>query len=96
MLALVGGEPKILNLRDMIYNYVLHRKDVVVRRSRFELNKAEGRAHIVEGLLKAHDIIDEIIKTIRSSKTEPYRIVRIQRKTGSGYSRNAPATAHKS
>ena len=69
MLALVGGEPKILNLRDMIYNYVLHRKDVVVRRSRFELNKAEARAHIVEGLLKAHDIIDEIIKTIRSSKT---------------------------
>ena len=71
MLALVGGEPKVLNLRDMIYNYVMHRKDVVVRRSRFELNKAEARAHIIEGLLKAHDIIEDIIKTIRASKTTP-------------------------
>lgn len=69
MLALVGGEPKILNLRDIIHVYVSHRRDVVVRRSKFELAKAQARAHIIEGLLKAHDIIDEIIKTIRSSKT---------------------------
>ncbi len=68
MLALVNGEPKILNLRDIIYNYLMHRKEVVIRRSKYELNKAESRAHIVEGLLKAHDIIDEIIKTIRASK----------------------------
>lgn len=69
MLALVGGEPKILNLRDIIYVYVSHRRDVVVRRSKFDLAKAQARAHIIEGLLKAHDIIEEIIKTIRSSKT---------------------------
>lgn len=69
MLALVGGEPKILNLRDVLHTYVAHRRDVVVRRSKYELAKAEARAHIIEGLLKAHDIIDDIIKTIRSSAT---------------------------
>lgn len=68
MLALVNGEPKILTLRDLIYNYVMHRKDVIVRRSKFDLAKAEARAHIIEGLLKAHDIIDDVIHTIRNSK----------------------------
>ena len=69
MLALVGGEPKVLNLRDIIHVYVSHRRDVIIRRSKFDLAKAEARAHIIEGLLKAHDIIDAIIQTIRSSKT---------------------------
>ncbi len=68
MLALVNGEPKVLNLRDLIFHYVSHRKEVIIRRSKFELAKAEARAHIIEGLLKAHDIIDEVIRTIRSSK----------------------------
>lgn len=71
MLALVNGEPKVLTLRDIIYYYVMHRKDVVVRRSKFELAKAEARAHIIEGLLKAHDIIDDVIHTIRNSKNTP-------------------------
>ncbi|MBE5817273.1 MAG: DNA gyrase subunit A [Clostridiales bacterium] len=67
MLALVNGEPKTLNIKEMLYYYLLHRKEVLVRRCKFELEKAEARKHIVEGLIKALDIIDEIIATIRSS-----------------------------
>jgi len=70
MLALVNGEPKILNLKDIIYYYVEHQKDVIVRRTRFDLKKAEERLHIVEGLKIAIDHIDEVIRIIRSSKDE--------------------------
>lgn len=68
-IALVNGRPKLLNLKDIIVVFVEHRKEVVERRTRFELKEAEERMHIVEGLLKALDIIDEIIATIRASKT---------------------------
>ncbi len=68
MLALVNGQPKVLPLRDMVYYYLEHQKDVVTRRTRFELNKAQARAHILEGLLKALDHIDEIVAIIRGSK----------------------------
>jgi DNA gyrase subunit A len=66
-IALVKGRPEMLNLKDMIYNFVEHRHDVVVRRTKYELRKAEERAHILEGLLIALDNIDEVIKLIRAS-----------------------------
>ena len=69
MLALVNGEPKILNLLQMLDEYLKHQKDVVTRRTRFELNKAEERAHIIQGLLIALDNIDEVIKIVRNSRT---------------------------
>ncbi len=69
MLALVYNEPKVLNLKDMLKEYLNHQKDVVTRRTKYELNKAEQRAHILEGLLIALDNIDEVIKIIRASKT---------------------------
>ncbi|GAA0226219.1 DNA gyrase subunit A [Metaclostridioides mangenotii] len=69
MLALVNGEPKVLNLKQILYHYIQHQRDVVTRRTKFELNKAEARAHILEGLKIALDNIDEVIKLIRSSKT---------------------------
>ena len=67
MLALVDGEPKILNLYQIIEEYLKHQKTVITRRTKFDLAKAEARAHIVSGLLIALDNIDEVIKTIRSS-----------------------------
>ena len=67
MLALVDQQPKILNLLDMLKLYLRHQEDVVARRTRYDLNKAEERAHILEGLLKALDHIDAIIKIIRAS-----------------------------
>ena len=69
MLALVNGVPKVLNLKEMLYYYVEHQKDVVTRRTKFELNKAEARAHILEGLRIALDNIDAVISLIRGSKT---------------------------
>ena len=69
MLALVNGEPKVLNLKQVLYHYIQHQKDVVTRRTKFELNKAEARAHILEGLKIALDNLDEVIKLIRGSKT---------------------------
>lgn len=69
MLALVGNQPRILNLQDILKHFLRHRMDIVVRRSRFELKKAEERAHILEGLKTALDYIDEIIGLIRSSMT---------------------------
>ncbi|HIX73124.1 MAG TPA: DNA gyrase subunit A [Candidatus Anaerobutyricum stercoripullorum] len=68
MLALVDNQPKILNLKEMLTYYLDHQKDVVTRRTRYELNKAKERAHILEGLLKALDVIDEVIRIIRASK----------------------------
>ena len=67
MLALVNNEPKVLNLLDMLKLYLSHQEDVVTRRTRYDLNKAEERAHILRGLLKALDYIDQIIKIIRAS-----------------------------
>ncbi len=69
MLALVDNEPKVLNLLDMLKYYLKHQEDVVRRRTEYELNKAEERAHIVEGLLIALDNIDEVIHIARSSRT---------------------------
>ena len=69
MLALVDGQPKTMNLHEMLDYYLTHQKDVVTRRTRYELNKAEERAHILEGLLIAQDNIDEVIKIIRGSQT---------------------------
>ncbi len=68
MLALVGNEPKILNLLDMLKYYLRHQEDVVTRRTKYDLNKAEERAHILQGLLIALDHIDEVITIIRSSE----------------------------
>ncbi|NLV46373.1 MAG: DNA gyrase subunit A [Candidatus Hydrogenedentes bacterium] len=67
MLALVNNTPRVLNLRELLYYYVQHRAEIIERRTRFDLTKAEERAHIVEGLLKAIDNIDEVIKIIRES-----------------------------
>ena len=66
-LALVNGEPKVLNLKEMLYYYLEHQKDIIIKRTKYDLNKAEERAHIVEGLKIALDNIDEIIKIIRGS-----------------------------
>ena len=68
MLALVNNEPKVLNLKDMMGHYLHHQEEVVARRTRYELNKAQERAHILEGLLIALDNIDEVIHIIRSSE----------------------------
>lgn len=69
MLALVDGEPRVLNLKDCLYYYLEHQKEVVTRRTKFDLEKAEARAHILEGLRIALDHIDAIISTIRGSQT---------------------------
>ena len=81
-IALVNGKPQLLNLKDMINCFVLHRQEVVERRTRFELNKAEERMHIVEGLLKALDFIDEIISLIRNSATIAESKERLQERFG--------------
>ncbi len=68
MLALVNNEPKVMNLLDMLVYYLRHQEDVVTRRTKYELNKAEERDHILQGLLKALDFIDEVISIIRGSQ----------------------------
>ena len=68
-IALVGGRPKCLTLKDMIKCFVDHRHDVVIRRTKFELRKAKERAHILEGLIIASDNIDEVVRIIRAAKT---------------------------
>ncbi len=70
ILALVDGQPKVLNLKQIIHYFIEHQKDVIVRRTRFELNKAEAEAHILEGLRIALDYIDEVISIIRTSADE--------------------------
>ncbi len=70
MLALVDGEPKVLSLRQALHHYIAHQIDVITRRTRYDLNKAEARAHILEGLLIALDRIDEVISLIRASRTD--------------------------
>jgi len=75
MLALtpskMGYEPKILNLKQMLEYYILHQVDVIKRRTKFDLDKAQTRAHVLEGLIKAVDILDAVIETIRGSSNEP-------------------------
>ena len=81
-IALVNGRPQLLYLKDLIRHFVDHRHDVVVRRSRFDLQKAEERQHIVEGLLIAQDNIDEVVHIIRSSKTGDEARTRLQERFG--------------
>ena len=81
-IALVNGRPQLLNLKDLIRHFVDHRHDVIVRRSRFDLQKAEERQHIVEGLLIAQDNIDEVVHIIRSSKTGDEARTRLQERFG--------------
>ena len=69
MLALVNGQPRVLKLQEVLTHYLNHRKDVITRRTRYELRKAEERLHIVEGLRIALQFLDEVIKTIRQSRT---------------------------
>ena len=69
MLALVNNEPKVMNIKEILQHYINHQKDVVTRRTRYDLDKAEARAHVLEGLLVALDHIDEVISLIRSSRT---------------------------
>ncbi len=69
MLALVGNEPKVMSLPELLRHYIIHQEEVVTRRTQYELNKAEERAHILQGLLIALDNIDEVIRIIRGSKT---------------------------
>ena len=69
MLALVDGQPQVLNLKEVLHYYIKHQEDVITRRTRYELKKAEARAHILEGLNIALDHLDAVISTIRSSRT---------------------------
>ena len=71
MLAIVDNQPKLLSLKEMLVHFLNHRKTVIIRRTRFDLAKAERRAHILEGILKALDNLDEVITTIRASRTPP-------------------------
>ena len=71
MLALHQGQPKVMNLKEMLKHYIDHQKEIIVRRTQYDLNKAEERAHILEGLRIALDHIDEIISILRGSKTVP-------------------------
>lgn len=80
MLALVNNQPKILTLKEMLGHFIEHRHEIVLRRSNFELRKAAERAHILEGLLKALDRIDEVIETIRSSEDQNIAKVNLQEK----------------
>ena len=77
MLALVNGVPKVLNLKEMLYYYLEHQKEVVVRKTRFDLKKAEEREHIVKGLVIALANIDEVIKTIKQSKDKQEAITNL-------------------
>jgi len=83
MLALVDGiQPKVLNLKAMLEYYILHRKEIVTRRTQFDLNKAKDRAHILEGLKKALDHIDKVIETIKKSETKEIAHKNLMKKFG--------------
>ena len=82
MLAIVGGRPKILNLKDYFKCYVDHRFEVITRRTEFDLRKAKARKHIVDGLLLAIDNLDEVVRIIRNSKTRDEAKVRLQERFG--------------
>ena len=70
MLALVDGEPRIMNLKEILHHYINHQREIIVRRTRYDLERAEARAHILEGLLIALDHIDEVINLMESSRTD--------------------------
>ena len=82
MLSLVDGVPRVLSLKEMLHYYIAHQEDVVVRRTRYELAKAEERAHILEGLVIALDNIDEVISIIRSSDTDAVASARLTERFG--------------
>lgn len=82
MLALVNGEPVVLNLKDILLHYIEHQKEVIIRRTRFELAKAERRAHILQGYIIALDNIDEVISIVRSSKDRPQARERLMERFG--------------
>ena len=82
MLALVNNQPKVMNLLEMLKEYLKHQEDVVTRRTKYDLNKAEERDHIIQGLLIALDNIDEVIKIIRSSQTTQEAKDRLQERFG--------------
>ena len=82
MLALVNNEPKVMNILEMLNYYLRHQEEVVTRRTKYELNKAEERAHILEGLLIALDFIDEVIEILRSSKDQPEGRERLMQRFG--------------
>src|SRR5215203_254773 len=71
LLAIVDNQPKVMTLKELLHHFLNHRKTVIIRRTRYDLRKAEERAHILEGLLKALDHLDEVIATIRASQTPP-------------------------
>ncbi len=77
-----GKQPKLYNLKDLLTEFITHRQEVVTRRTQFELRKAEARAHILEGLKKALDHIDEVIKTIRASKTKEEANIALMKQFG--------------
>ena len=82
MLSLVDGVPRVLSLKEMLHYYIAHQEDVIVRRTRYELAKAEERAHILEGLIIALDNIDEVIQIIRSSQTDSEASARLTERFG--------------
>ena len=82
MLALVDGVPRVLSLKEVLHYYILHQEDVIVRRTRFELARAEERAHILEGYIIALDNIDEVISIIRSSQTDQEASARLTERFG--------------
>src|SRR6185369_3390661 len=69
LLAIVDNQPRVMTLKEMLQHFLNHRKTVIIRRTRYDLRKAEERAHILEGILKALDHLDEVIQTIRASQT---------------------------
>ena len=82
LLALVDGEPRVLNLRDMLYYYLEHQKDVVTRRTRFDLNRALERLHILEGLIIATDNIDEVVQIVKTSTSAQEAKARLTERFG--------------
>ncbi len=82
LLALVDGEPRVLNLRDMLYYYLEHQKDVVTRRTRFDLNRAMERLHILEGLIIATDNIDEVVQIVKTSTSAQEAKARLTERFG--------------
>ena len=82
MLALVDGVPRVLSLKETLHYYIAHQEDVIVRRTRYELSKAEERAHILEGYVVALDHIDEVISIIRSSQTDKEAAARLTERFG--------------
>jgi DNA gyrase subunit A len=99
LLALVDGQPRLLNLKRMLHLFIQHRQEIIRRRSEFDLARARERAHIVEGLLRALDILDEVIQTIRRSQTADtarknlISQFQVQRSAGAGDPGHATAPA---